>query len=167
MVKVTSKSKKHYIGELVCFDKYTNLIIANTTEYRNKHAGKGKKPDLLSRVLGLIFLPGYQVHKIALHGIAPKDDPLSVLQFPNQGHGMTTVANRGMIPTMNAMPAGQIPGLQGQMLSANPQMNPIMPPPVFPSNMAMPAFNMPPPMMPGQMPSIYYTKFYNLLYLKI
>ena len=59
-------------------------------------------------------------------------------------------ANRGMIPGMQ-MPSGPMSqGLRGQMVSAQPQMNPIMPPPMFtPSGMpGVPPMNMPPPGMP-------------------
>ncbi|MEN2500265.1 MAG: hypothetical protein MHMPM18_004432 [Marteilia pararefringens] len=96
------------------------------------------------------MIPGHEVYTISLKGLAPKDNPLSLFRFANQNLGQSTVMNKGMIPAVggSAIPSGMVPplGLQSQMFSAQPQVNPMMPPPIFPNMMLPPQqMNMPPP----------------------
>lgn len=74
-VKVTTLDGRHVIGELLAFDKYMNLVLADSEEFRitnqsknaikdAKRAGQLSTEDLVredKRALGLVILRGVNV----------------------------------------------------------------------------------------------------------
>lgn len=163
-VRVTISDNRMLVGIFMAFDKYMNVVLADTEEFR-KIKSKGRKDDEkeVKRTLGFVVLRGESIVSLMAEA-PPPTGPKKTEITPGPGRGQ--VAGRGIAAApLSSAPAGLGgpvrgiggPGL-GQMqpkagaLGAPPGM-PGLPPgfPMRPAN--MPAM-MPPPGMPPGMPGM-------------
>lgn len=152
-MKVTIQDSRTLVGTFLAFDKYMNLILADTEEYRKIKAKKGALGSVTEereekRVLGLVLLRGEMVVSLSVEGPPPPDDDLRTI-IP--GPGMGRAAGRGL-PTANL--AAPPMGLGGPVRGiGGPGAGVMQPPPSFGRGMPPPGMQhgMPPP-PPGAFP---------------
>ena len=121
-VKITlNDGGRTILGQLLAFDKYMNLVVADAEEYRNV---KNKEPEdgkQLRRSLGLIVLRGENI----------------VLCSQEAGSSFSGFENKARTPAAQQMAPGmrpvQMPGPGGMTMPfpammARPGMIPMMPP---------------------------------------
>ncbi|EAN32645.1 LSM domain protein [Theileria parva strain Muguga] len=128
-VRVTLKDNRKFVGTLVAYDKYMNLVLSDCEEFRMT-LGKDKNRTEVKRTLGFVLLRGENI--VSFTAKSPVNVPQ--LGYP-MGPGKATPAGRGaplmvpgmMQPGMPQMPAGgvalQAP-MRGLVGSAPAQLQP-------------------------------------------
>jgi small nuclear ribonucleoprotein B and B' len=124
-VRVTMHDGRQLAGLLLAFDKFMNIVLADTEEFRRikrrvtTKAQADMQEEEQKRTLGLVILRGEQVISISIDA-PPASDGAGRLAPINPGPGLAKSAGRG-IPIVNvaAMPpaglAGPVRGVGGSL----------------------------------------------------
>lgn len=68
-IRVTISDTRDLLGHFMAFDKFMNLIIADTVEYRRVGGkGKNKEEKIQKRNLGFILLRGETIVSLSVEG---------------------------------------------------------------------------------------------------
>lgn len=128
-VRITMNDSRAIVGQLLAYDKYMNLVVADAEEFRRVKNGKnadGTEKPVIRRPLGLLVLRGETIVSCSLETGAPSSG------FENKAR---TTAAQQMQPGMRA-----VPGAPSSMI----------PPPMMPAQASMmmrPGMMMMPPGM--------------------
>ncbi|CAE7947450.1 SNRPB [Symbiodinium sp. KB8] len=160
-MRVTISDNRQLVGTLLAFDKFMNLVLGETEEFRvvkSRKASGSAVEEEQRRVLGLVILRGSSV--ISLQVEAPPRGEAKAAAAA--GPGVARAAGRGALPPAGAAMgmagpaaglAGPVAGVGGPGMSA---MHPGMPP-GMPRGMpgSVPGMHGMPPGMPGMPPRGY------------
>jgi len=164
-MRITLQDSRVLVGIFMAFDKYMNIVIGDTEEYRTIKSKKGtgiSEEKQEKRSLGLIILRGDTVVSMTIEGPPP---PESDEKLTPGGPGIAKAAGRGLpiAPLGGAQIglAGPVRGVGGPMssimqppsqvaASASAQMMGMPRPPMpIPGGMSMPMMPRGPPGFPG------------------
>ncbi|KDE02788.1 hypothetical protein MVLG_06681 [Microbotryum lychnidis-dioicae p1A1 Lamole] len=144
-VKVTLNDTRTLIGQLLAFDKYMNLVLAECEEFRRVKSSASKAAavpgvtiededdgeDEMKRTLGLVILRGETIVTLTVQGPPPVQEEQRAGAHPHigMGPGVGAPAGRGMglaPPTMRQAPQtfAPPPGMPGLMPPGFPGMAP-------------------------------------------
>lgn len=153
-MRVTSSDGRTLVGTFLAYDKFMNVILSDTEEFRYSKAKKGAAEQEDKRHLGLVLLRGETIVSMTVEGPPPKDDKRS-LKVSAPGPGLGRAAGRGIGGIMSAPAAGVPPmGLAGPARGVGAPAPGAMAPGGFPPGPPFGRGMMPPPMgmPPGARP---------------
>ena len=111
-VKITLNDSRVIVGQLLAFDKYMNLVVADSEEYRRtKRAKAGEMSNengTVKRTLGFIVLRGESIVSCSLESGAPASGFENKARVPaaqQMAPGMRPVNQTAAAPPPMMMPA--------------------------------------------------------------
>ena len=146
-VRITLEDGRQLTGLLMAFDKFMNLVLADTEEFRRikrrstTTASQGDIEQEEKRTLGLIILRGEQVVSLSVDA-PPVSEGAGRLAPIQSGFGTAKAVGRGLPITANV--ASAPPGLAGPVRGVGGSA----PPPGFGRGFAPPLGGAPPGMAP-------------------
>ncbi|KAI8066654.1 hypothetical protein BC940DRAFT_60550 [Gongronella butleri] len=155
-LRVTLSDSRVLTGQMLAFDKYMNLVLADCEEFRKvKQKSKdgkskeGAKLQDVKRTLGLVILRGETIVSISIDGPPPPSSDDRSRSNMMAGPGMGRPMGRGL-PA--APPMGAVPGLQGPVRGVGGPAPGMMAPPVAYGGRPPPPGMRPPPPGMGMRP---------------
>jgi len=78
-MRITLQDNREMIGQFLAFDKYLNLLLTDTEEFRRVSSkGKSKKEEkIIKRPLGLVIIRGEVIVSVAVEGPPPPEESRS------------------------------------------------------------------------------------------
>jgi len=157
-VRITMHDGRQLTGLLMAFDKFMNLVLADTEEFRRIKRKSTTKADHLAveqeekRTLGLVILRGEQVVSLSVDA-PPVTEGQGRLAPIQHGPGSAKAVGRGIpIANVAAMPpaglAGPVRGVGGALGSGFGRG--MAPPPGAPPSLPPGGFGAPPGFRPPQ-----------------
>ncbi|ORX59352.1 hypothetical protein BCR36DRAFT_366540 [Piromyces finnis] len=165
-IKVTIQDSRTFVGQMLAFDKYMNLVLADCEEFRKikskgkANANQGDREE--KRALGLVILRGEIIVNLSVVAPPPAKAPKPKTTINVQTPGISRPAGRGISaaaslagpvrglggPAQQIMqPMGMVPpqGAFGRGVQPQPGAPSIIRPPMYrPQAQGMPPMNMPP-----------------------
>jgi small nuclear ribonucleoprotein B and B' len=128
-VKITLNDSRSIVGQLLAYDKYMNLVVADAEEFRRVKSGKKvqeaakDEQQVMRRSLGLLVLRGETIVSCSQETGAPSSGFENKTRTPASQH-----LQPGMRPT-GAMPGAIPPPMPNAAMMMRPGMPPMMMPP--------------------------------------
>lgn len=93
-LKIILQDGRYMIGQMIAFDRFMNLVLQETQEFRTVKDKTGKTYREEKRALGLVILRGETIVSMSVE--APPSKVAERVKLVQQGIGVAKVAGRGM-----------------------------------------------------------------------
>jgi small nuclear ribonucleoprotein B and B' len=112
-MKVTVDDGRTMLGTLMAFDKYMNVVMSDTDEYRKVRGKKDKAPVEKRRALGFVIVRGETIISLQPDS-PPAPKPRAAIAAANAAAARIAVAMGAPAGRGLGQPVGQVPsGLSG------------------------------------------------------
>lgn len=106
-LRIVLQDGRQLVGQLLAFDKFMNVVLSDSEEFRTPKNKKENSPPEIKRALGLVVLRGETIVSVSVES-APSKDDASLLGGLQPGPGIAKPISRTGVVFGSTMLSGPV-----------------------------------------------------------